>query len=295
MSDRFERPRFRYVVATPTREHGSALTDYDQTILDRGFHIRLTPQRKVHDLEWVAYSRGFQIWQRDILGRGDPDVRRIGPSTIAYNQEFTTDEIFAFVVDDSEERRHFLGRRRDAMVAGVAFLQRFARDRQCVDLEEWAARVAECLGTSLPFLFVDEAVHVATRIAVTSAFGPAAWNDLQTLLNSSYVRDVARRMTPPLPATKEWSLTPAAVPIPLAPYSYDSVGIDVALIRIRRAHSLTDHTMRFCRAAPLVHFMSEETHYVLGSLVLAGNHLTLASTPTTFRGGLIREDLKHGS
>jgi hypothetical protein len=193
--------------------------------------------------------------------------------------------MFASLLHDPAFLRNMIEQRKPVVVECVDFLHKLAKIEGNpwvrTDVSElqltWLSLVARMFSLSVPFVLADELIlrHCEQLLYATQLGGTEASAVLESVYTSEYARDVAERLVPPLPQSKEWVATAQPVHAPiLHSLDFDEELHDLrdgATAKLTRTND--GQLLRAITAARIAYKASEETHYVLGRIVLAGNVL----------------------
>lgn len=282
-------PRFRYLLLTLTSERGSPLRRYRVERLDSGLLVEVQPARWVTEPEFEAVAEGLARWtSRQGFPLGERATRS-ADCTIRYRLAVSPEEVFARTILDPDSVLRIAQERTPIMEKSVAFLHA-CRDAPPTSTRdehrlaaEWHEHVAGVFCHSVEILLIDEIfLREFERILLRRVSDDnTRWNLLKTAYRSPYVEDVVRGLMPSLPDNKEWRRPAPPLVVPVRSYAAQIESdkrIQSALEGIDDAYERS-----VVRSASLIYTLSEETHYVLGSLMLLGNTIFESVSPEVIR------------
>ena len=276
-------PRLRYILLTMTQERGSLLESYSISESGRGTTIRVKPARFIAKPEFRALAAGLSVWQERYLDRGQVSIDRDPDGSICYTIAFSDREMYARILWDEAFLKQILAPRALLIPEIRVFTQAaehsiLNNSQSQIDslMHQWQSLVARLFAVSVPFVLVDEwLLHDLESLICRQARDPKEWwNELAISFRSPYVQAAANGCMNPLPDCKEWTDRPLPLSVPPKVDAIYSIPTSAA----GSTPSTWEHRLR--SRGPVVYAISEETHYLLGALLLAGNHLWLYRFPS---------------
>lgn len=279
-------PRFRYILITPTVERGSQIRDFNIS-RDYGFEeVKVAPVRRVEKMELLPLKKGIEIWQKDILNRGSAEVEILPENTIKYKVAFNSHEQYTTCTND-ESFLEMLNLERSVYIKkALMFLENSTNviledgNSEYTEIKrEWEEILAIIFAYSIPHLLVDELVlRSFERTLFNSIISKSKISKiLSVVYRSFYVEDIINKTSLLLPSSKEWVDNPKEFSVPIY-HGFDRYELfselEESCVKILDK-KVYDHLKKQIQLAGQMFRLSEETHYIVGTMLLAGNHIWL--------------------
>ena len=278
-------PRFRYLLVTPTFERGSPLLSCQVERTNSGLSYQFVPARKVSSVEFKTFKKGLIYWQTHLLNRGKPVIRRRAGGQINYEIRFSFAEIFSRFLNDTQWLKSIIIKRKDVVKRSIELTRLISDSLSKKEPKilsklkmDWQDVASRLFALSIPFLFVDEPIIKECESFLLRKIQDAKlrMSIFNSLFKSPYVTDVVEKRMNPLPLSKEWSPKPTPITIPFNYHEIDLLSetpLKAIEVLQENIQSLSSYERRIVELSSQVFQISEEIHYVLGSLLLAGNKL----------------------